>query len=585
MAFDSFAMAAVLAQLQQAAGEARLGKIHQPDKHTVVMRFHGPGGAGKLLLSAHPQQGRIQITESSRENPAKAPLFAMVLRKWLDGAKLTQICQTPGERVAALTLLTRNDIGDPVSCRLIVEIMGKHSNIILVGEDGLIIDGIRRYGSNLSRYRQVLPGQPYLPPPPINKLALAELNEENLAEALFQQPDQPLKEALLRQIGGLSPLFAASCCCNCDLAEEYPCGELGVYQLSRLAEQLTALASRSQQGMFQPTLLYKQGKPVDFAAFPPGQWPEQNCQSYPGISQAIDALYLFQEKEQQFNQKKRDISKLFTHHITRLEKKISLQEQDLRQSEAADSHREAGDLLSAYQYHLQKGQTQVKLPSFANPEQSVTIKLDPALTPQENISRYYRRYSKAKNARVPIEEHLNANRQELEYVQSLQAALNCAEETAELTAIVKEATAEGLLRPEAPAGKGAKPAKATEKEAPLAPREYLSPDGFVILVGRNNKQNDKLTLKTADEQDIWLHTQKIPGSHVIIRCNGRPVPDSTLETAAAAAAWFSDGRSADKIPVDYTLAREVKKPAHAKPGMVIYFKQKTLYVQPKEPEA
>ncbi|MCR4963528.1 MAG: NFACT family protein [Firmicutes bacterium] len=582
MAFDSFVLAAVLHEIRPVALRSRIGKIHQPDKSTVILKFHGLEGGGKLLLSAHPEQGRMQITESVRENPMKAPLFAMVLRKWLEGAKILALEQTPGERVAQIQLETRNDIGDITLCRLIVEIMGKHSNIILVNEDGMIVDGIRRYGSNLSRYRQVLPGQPYIPPPPMHKLTLKDADEDRLAQALFRRPELPLKEALVKNVCGVSPLFAVSCCCAHNIDENCLCEELGIYEISKLCQALTDLREKTSTGAFQPVLLYRQGQPVDFAAFLPSQWQTEEYRSFSGMSQAMDAFYGYKEQQALFQEQKRALNKTFSHHIARLDKKISLQEQDLRQCEAADRYKEAGDLLSAYQYHLRKGMESAELPSFADENATVTIALNPALSPQENIGYYYRRYSKAKNARTPIERHLQANREELDYVFSLQTMVNCAEKSSDLQAIAKEAASEGLIRPPAPAGKGDKK-HTKEKEPALPPRQYTSPDGYTILAGRNNKQNDKLTLKMAAEKDIWLHAQKIPGCHVIIESRGGEVPDATLRMAAEIAAWFSDGREADKIAVDYTLAREVKKPAHAKPGMVIYFKQKTLYVQPKEP--
>ncbi|MEG1997570.1 MAG: NFACT family protein, partial [Clostridiales bacterium] len=413
MAFDSFALTAALNQLQQIGMDARIGKIHQPDKHTILLRFHGPMGAGRLLISAHPEQGRLQLTEIVRENPAQAPLFTMVLRKWLDGAKITRIEQTPGERVAIITLLTRNDIGDPITCKLISEIMGKHSNIILVNECDVIIDGIHRYNSNLSRYRQVLPGQPYIPPPPMHKLPLDQVDEENLGLLLFQQAELTVRELLLQQVGGLSPLFAASCCYQSNITPTTLCGELGLAEIRRLCQHLNDLANAAAAANFHPTLLLKAGKPEDFAAFLPGEWENLPHRSIADISQAIDTLYLSKEQERLFNLKQRELKKLFQHHITRLNKKISLQEEDLRQSEAADRYKQAGDLLSAYQYDLRKGVSEAELPIFDDPHQTIKIKLNPALTPQENISRYYHRYSKAKNARSTIEEHLEANRQEL----------------------------------------------------------------------------------------------------------------------------------------------------------------------------
>jgi predicted ribosome quality control (RQC) complex YloA/Tae2 family protein len=512
----------------------------------------------------------------------------MVARKWLEGALLQKIEQTPYERVATLSFATKNELGDPIMVRLIAEIMGKHSNIIIVDEAGLIIDGIRRYDSRLSRYREVLPGRPYVPPPPISKAPPLFADEEELAQALLQgEWHRTIAEALPRSIAGISPWLARELLSEAGLKESLLLEEIGAYELALLLKQLRALSQRLDKADFAPTLLLEKNRPADFAAFAPGLWQGREQRQFPSLSDALDAYYMARLQEQDFLRQQRHLQKSLQHHITRLQRKISARQAELYASEQGESYKEAGDLLAAHLYSLReqagssgRGLKEVYLPSFSEPAQTLRLELDAALTPQQNIQRYYRKYNKCRKARGTITEQLSAAEEELSYLQSIAVSIGASQLSAELAEIERELMAAHILPPPPPV-KGKKAPK--EAASTLAPRRYESADGFTILVGRNNKQNDRLSLKMAAAEDIWLHTQKIPGSHVIIVCEGKPVPDTTLTEAAAYAAWFSQAREAGKVAVDYTRAAQVKKPAGAKPGMVIYFQQQTVYVQPRQP--
>lgn len=582
MAFDSLALAAVAAELRGELLQAKVQKVYQPDKHTLVLRYHGPAGKGSLLLSSHPQNGRMHKTETSRENPAKAPLFAMVLRKWLDGAKIVDIAATDCERVAALSFDARDELGDTVRLRLIIEIMGKHSNIILVGPDGLIIDGIRRYGSALSRYREVLPGKPYREPPPQRRAPLPPADEAALAELLYAAGDAcTLAEALRRQIAGISPLLAAHLAQSAGLAPESAVEQLGAAEIDNLYQALRRLRQTLDHAAFQPTLLYAQGRPADFAAIAPLPWQDSETAAAASMNSAVETLYAAREAEQAFHARQQQLAKQLRHHINRLTRKISLQEGDLAQCEAADAYKEAGDLLAANLYHLQKGMQEAALPSFYQPEQTVVVALDPALSPQENVQRYYRRYAKAKHSRGLIEQQLEANREELAYILSIEQALQDSGSQSELDELERECAAAGYLRlPQAgrPGGK-----KQTDKQAALPPRRYRTSDGLLVLIGRNNKQNDRLSLRLAAPHDLWLHTQKIPGSHAILVTEGREAPARSILEAASWAAWFSKARESGQVAVDTLPAGRLKKPPASRPGYVIYTGQRTLYVKPTPP--
>ena len=581
MAFDSLVLAATVAELKTELLSAKVNKIHQPDRFTVVLRYHGQNGAGRLLISAHPENGRVHKTETAKENPDKAPLFAMVMRKWLEGARITALTTIEGERILHIFLDAKNDIGDIQPVLLVIEIMGKHSNIILVDvESGLIIDGIHRYNSSVSRYREVLPGKQYLPPPPLKNLPLPPKNEEDLATALYAFEGQPLSSALIKTVRGLSPLTAHHMLESCGLTDDAP-ERLGERQISQLYHELLLIRDSLNNAAFSPTILKSGSTYKDFAAILPKQWPPKNCVSFSSMNEAIEFFYATREQEQDFNRKFQSLNKSLGKHVQRLSKKIALQEADLFQSEAGEAYRQAGDLLAANLWRLNKGMEQIELASFDEDCKTIVVKLLPELSPQENVQRYYRLYTKAKKSRKLIEAQLCANQDELDYLLSIEQALIDSRSQEELTALEKEAVAAGYYRPSMPQKNKEK--REPKGEQPLAPRHIISQDGLSILIGRNNKQNDYLSLKQAGDNDIWLHAQKIPGSHVIIQSQGKKVPDTTLAEAAAYAAWHSKARYSNQVPVDYVQAGKLKKPPGSKPGFVTYTGQNTLFIKPKEP--
>ena len=583
MAFDSMTLSAIVGELTPQLIGAKINKIHQPDAYTILLKCHSQAGPLRLLLSAHPDNGRIVATESSKENPPKAPMFLMVLRKWLEGARITGFHCTEGERVATLEAEGWDELGDLQPLRLVTEIMGKHSNIILYNEQGIIIDGIRRYGSHLSRYREVLPGKPYLPPPPMERLALPPKDEEALASLLYEHAEQELALTLRREIMGISPLLADHVLAAAGLPTEITPEQLGAYEIERIYQVLCQLGQCIRKQSYQPTLRRVQGRFIDFAAIAPATWLQEEQLSMESINRAVDSFYQQREEEQQFRKAQSELNRSLRHHLARLNKKIALEETDLCQSEAADAYKDAGDLLSAYLWHISKGMEQAELPSFSNPEQLITIKLDPALTPQENVQRYYRRYAKAKKARGSIQKQLDQNYQERDYLLSIEQSMNDSRSIDELAVIEREAVNAGYHKASGSQKPGAK-ANAEKRMPSLPPRQVRSQDGFTILIGRNNKQNDKLSLSLAKADDIWLHTQKIPGSHVIIVSEGREVPENTLAEAASYAAWFSKAKDSSQVPVDYLPAGRLRKPAGSRPGYVIFTGQRTLYVQPREPQ-
>ncbi|MGI6360801.1 MAG: Rqc2 family fibronectin-binding protein [Bacillota bacterium] len=571
MAFDSFVCQAVCAELQTILS-SKIVKIHQTDNYSIVFKYYGLKKNGLLLISANPENARIHFLEQGGKNPLKPPLFCMVLRKHLEGGQISAIRQIDLERIIEIDFATRDDLGDPTVCRLIIEIMGKHSNIILVNKDNLIIDGIKRYSHKLSRHRQVLPGQAYIPPPPQNRWLLKGWEEEQLAGKIWQLPAETiLTEAINKTAAGFSPLLAKEAVKRANLEEKTIVGTCGHYEISRLKQALDSIYNHETQ----PVIHYHKQKLLDYAAFPLLIWQNEE-ENFSSISQLLDYFYKHKEALQLFNNHQRELVKIIKAHHNRLKKKIKLQERDFAKSQAGDSYKECGDLLAANLYLLEKGLETIRLESFYEPGKIYDIELKPELTPSANVQRYYRLYNKAKKGHKMIEEQLTENRQEEIYLASVLVNIEQCQDLAELAEIRSELAAEGYLKTHKKLDKN--------KNKPLPPRSFLSQDGFTILVGRNNKQNDRLTLKMADKKDLWLHTQKIPGSHVIIKAGHQEIPLTTIEEAARLAAWYSKAQTSSQVPVDYTTADQVKKPRGAKPGMVIYFEQKTLYVTPQKPD-
>ena len=582
MAFDSLCMQSAVRELAADIIGAKVMKVQQPDKYTIILRIYGNGKNMKLLLSAHPVFGRIQLTEETLDNPASPPMFCMVLRKHLENSRISAIRQDGNDRIVHLDFDATNEIGDPEQCRLTLEIMSKHSNLILINaETGKIYDGIRRYTHNISRHREVLPGCEYIAPPATGKTEISQLSYDALVEIIMTETAEGsgrLRNILYQKINGISPFLADEILARADLTDAAP-DTFGEYEYSRLWQAICQIESIKEAGDYHPVLLqdnmrYYDYYPIHLVSIPAEQQIEQNS-----ISEMLDFYYKIIHDQGSFDGKHRKLSKVVKKEEQRLKKKIALQEADFNSTVNAERFKEMGDLLTTNLYLLEKGMTEITLNSFYDENKPIKITLKPELPPMENIKRYYHKFNKAKNSQHQIEEHLAANRTELEYVESLLHELDNAATLEHLAEIRSELAESGYLK--------AKPDKKQKNKktegAELPPREYTSSDGHTILVGRNNRQNDKLTLKIARKNDIWLHTQKIPGSHVIIKKKpDEPISDIALLEAAKLAAYHSKARLSAQVPVDYTQVSQVKKPNGAKPGMVIYFQQKTLYVTPQE---
>lgn len=533
MALDAICLAAVTVELQRALTGGKIDKIYQPGREEVVLAVRGAGENVKLLLSAAPNHPRAQLTRTARENPDKPPMFCMLLRKHIGGSRILSVEQAPHERILFFTLEATDELGDRVERKLVLELIGKSANLALLDGEGRIMDCIRRVEGDLTTgKRAVMPG-------------------------LFYRLPQPLE--------GVAPLVAR----ELELQAGHP---LTKGEQIELGDELL---KRVKDGNFTPTMLLREGKPVDFSFQPIRQYGgETRLQEYPTFGELFDDFYAARESAQRIRQKGADLIQTVTSARDRVARRLGIQGKELEATQGRERLRELGDILTSNLHQLVKGMGGVRLADFYHPELvEVDIPLDPLKTPQQNAAKYYKDYNRAKTARDMLTLRLAAGGEELDYLNSVLEMLALAEGEKDLQEIRQELTDTGYLRRATKSGQ-------REKRVAGKPLEFQSPSGLRILVGRNNTQNDLLTCKLADKRDLWFHTQKIHGSHVILCCAAREADAESVEVAAGLAAHYSQARDSGKVAVDYTPVKFVKKPAGARPGMVVYTTYQTVLVAP-----
>ncbi len=570
MAIDAICLQAVVEELRPQLLGLRVDKVQQPARDQVVLLFRGK----RLLLNAGAGAPRLQLTEILRDNPAEPPMFCMLLRKHLSGARVAGLTQPPLERLVKIEFDASDELGRAGRRTLVLEAMGRRSNLILLDGEDRVIDSLRRVDADMSAARQVLPGLFYQPPASTGRLPFLEETEAGFAARFAAAAAEKTLDAfLLDQYFGLSPLMAR------ELAFQ-AAGDTDtrLFQLSGpdpLWRALEDFSSRVRENRFTPVCLTREGKPLDFACVPVGQYGgAAECVAYASFSALLDAFYEAREKQERARQRGADLLRAATTARDRLRRKLALQEKEYAATQDRDKLRVQGDLITANLYRMERGQARLECENYYEDNAPTSIPLDPLLTPQQNAAKYYKRYAKAKTAEKYLREQMDLARRDLEYLESVLAELAQAETEADYLDIRAELREAGFLKKQ---GKGKK-----DKSRPAAPWEFRTSSGLRVLVGRNNRQNDKLTMKDADRRDLWLHTQKIHGSHVILRCAGRAPSEDDIAEAAMLAAWFSQARESGNVPVDYTEVRNVKKPAGARPGMVIYTTCRTVHVTPEE---
>lgn len=570
MPLDAITLTAVAAELREALIGGKVDKIYQPTRDEVVLHMRANGGNVKLLLSANPAHPRAQLTAIPRENPETPPMFCMLMRKYFVGGRVLEISQPSMERVLEFKFETLNDLGDRVERRIVLECIGRKSNLIMLDGAGRITDCMRRVDGDLSAQRPLMPGLFYQMPTPTGKLDPTGLPADELRQlVLAKAPEGDGQYGwLLDTFSGISPLIAREL--------EFQSGG----SREELALRLERLVGDIREHNFTPVVLKKGEKTVDFSFMPVLQYgPEVELCRYDSFSRLLDDYYAAKEAQERVKQRGQDFIRSVTQARNRTAKKIANQEEDLRNAANREQMRQFGDIITTNFYQMQKGQTVLRAQNYYDPDcAEVEIPLDPLLTPQQNAARYYKDYKKAQKAEEMLTIQLEKNRTELDYLDSVLQTIGLSEGDRDLQEIRQELMDNGYLKQH----KRKMTAKGKQKIVHSKPMEFKSSAGLTILAGKNNSQNDRLTLKDADKRDIWLHTQKIHGSHVILKTGGVEPDEQSLTEAAMLAAWFSQAKDSAQVPVDYTPVKMVKKPAGAKPGFVIYNTYNTMYVTPSE---
>ena len=553
----------------------RVDKIHQPARETIVVSMRAQGGNHKLLICASASNPRMHFTSLPQDNPASPPMFCMLMRKHLSGAKLVEVKQLGLDRVVHFAFETVNELGDRVTITLVAEIMGRHSNVILFDQNGVVIDAVKRVNDEMSRVRPVLPGMRYtLAPARGERLSIFAAKPAEILARLAQTPELPLSKALLEAMEGMSPLVCREIVHNATRGEDLPVSQFSEEQQTRLRFFLSRLTDQLAAGENQPAMLLDaKGKPADYCYFEVHQYGHTRVNRlYDSYSGMLDSFYSERDRVDRMHQRGSDLMKLIVNLTDRTARKLDAQREELHTSADRERLKIYGDLLSTNLYQLEKGMERATLENYYEPDcPMVEIALDKMLTPVQNVQRYYGAYRKADTAEKKLRELIAQGEAELLYFDTVFDELARAATDAELSAIRSELAAQGYVRSLMRKG---------QKEEKLPPIRYRSDDGFAILCGRNNLQNDKLTLKDSRNADIWFHTQKIPGSHVVIITEGEKPPARTLEQAAVIAACNSKARDSGKVAVDYTEIRNVKKHPAGKPGLVLYEPFQTAIVSP-----
>lgn len=555
MAFDGLFTYSITADLQQLV-TGRITKIHQPNAQEVILHVRANGKNHKLLFSIHSSYARVHLTEHVIENPAEPPMFCMLLRKHIEGGFIASIKQRDFDRIIIVEIESKNEIGDPIVREIHAEIMGRHSNLLLIDqEQGKIIDSLKHLPPSVNSFRTVLPGQPYIAPPSQNKWNPLTVTDEELT-AFFAE-GKTSKE-LVQQLAGFSPLHA----------EEL------LYRMKKTSNTLACfkdfMTSFANGGMKPMYVLFNHK--VHFSPIELTHLHDGDITIYPNVHELLDRVFFARAERDRVKQQAGDLERWLQNEIDKLALKTKKLTKDYERASKLDQFQLYGELLMANIYAFEKGVKEVTVTNYySETGEEITIPVSERKTPIENAQSYYTKYTKAKNALVMVQEQLEKTTDEISYFEMLAQQVQQAS-PGDIDEIREELAEQGYLK--------LRHAKKKKKQAKPEPERYVSSTGVIISVGKNNKQNDMLTFKLAKRTDIWLHTKDIPGSHVVIHSSE---PDeTTLREAATLAAYFSKARESSSVPVDYTEIKQVKKPNGAKPGFVIYFEQKTLYIDPDE---
>lgn len=569
MAFDGITVAAVVSELKTALTGGRIYKIAQPETDELLLTIKNNREQYRLLLSASASLPLAYLTPDNKQGPLSAPNFCMLLRKHIQNGRITNITQPGLERVIILHIEHLNDLGDLCQKKLLIEIMGKHSNIIFCDKDNIILDSIKHISGMVSSVREVLPGRPYFIPETQDKQNPLTAGRDSLESLVLK--GMPLYQALYTSYTGFSPALAQELCYRAKMDADISAAVLTPVQQDMLWETFTHLMSSIERSEFSPCIVYEAGEPVEFSAIPLTRYSGENTCCFASISEVLLQYYAQKEAITRIRQKSSDLRRIVQTALERNSKKYDLQLRQMEDTKKRDKYRIYGELLNTYGYTVPSGAKSTQALNYYTNEM-ITIPLDPTLCASENAKKYFDKYAKLKRTYEALSELTVEVLSEIEHLQSILAALDIARLEEDLVEIREELIESGYMK-----RKGGNKNNRREKIT-SRPFHYLSSDGFDIYVGKNNYQNDELTFRFATGNDWWFHAKGIPGSHVIVKTRGEELPDTTFEEAGRLAAHYSQGRGQDKVEIDYVQKKHVKKPGKAKPGFVVYYTNYSLMI-------
>ncbi len=557
MAFDGTVIANIVHEMQCLRG-ARISKINQPESDELLLTFSGASFRHKkLLISAGASLPLMYFTEENKPNPASAPSFCMLLRKHIGGGHVISVSQPSLERIVRIRILHLDEMGDTREKSLVVELMGKYSNIIFTDEEDCIIDSIKRVPSTVSSLREVLPGRQYFLPSELTKADTLHTDRDTFLSLL--RTDDPAARALYTSYSGISPVTAEELCHRACIDPDFP---LNAADEQSLWEAFTQYTDDISAGRFDPQIYYRNGEPFEFSAMPLTMYAACEHRSFETISEVLETYYREKEAVTRIRQRSADLRRITDTAISRTAKKLDLQEKQMKDTEKRDRFRTYGELLRAYAYCIEPGQSSVTLQDYNDDYREITVPLDADLSVSENANRYYDRYQKMRRTAIALKQQIGETKAALEHLRSIETSLSTAASEGDLAEIKDELTQAGYIRKQARSAK--------EKQQKGTPLHFISCDGFDIYVGKNNYQNEAVTFGLAGGDDWWFHAKNRPGSHVIVKSSGSELSDRAFEEAAALAAHFSSASKGEKVEIDYTQRRNLRKPPAAHPGLVIY---------------
>ena len=571
MAFDGFVISNIVTELNQKILGGRIYKIYQPEADEITLVIKKERNTLRLHISASASLPLIYLTDTSKTNPMQAPNFCMLLRKNLSNGRIVSISQPNFERIIEITIEHLDELGDLCQKRLIVELMGKHSNIIFADSEDMILDSIKHISANISSIREVLPGRTYCFPPSKGKHTIFALTPEIFSNEVIQKPTS-LSKALYSSITGMSPLIANEICYRAGLDGSASTDSLTEEYASGLYGQLMKLKTSIEMKDYHPNVIYYGEEPKEFSCIPLTSYSDGTSKSFPSIFDVLICYYAEKEKYTRMKQKTADLRKIVQTAQERVSKKYDLQQKQLKDTKKREKYKVYGELIQTYGYQLEPNAKSLTCVNYYTNEE-ITIPLDPNKTPLENSQKYFARYSKLKRTYEALSQLVVETKADLDHLESIATSLSLSEDEKDLALIKEELIDYGYIK-----SRGNQRTKRQKKSKPL---HFLSSDGFHMYVGKNNYQNDELTFKFANGGDWWFHAKQMPGSHVIVRKEqAETLPDATFEEAGRLAAYYSKGRQAPKVEIDYVQRKELKKPPKAKPGFVIYHTNYSMMCRP-----